>query len=148
MAKIKCSKPEWYYQLNMRFFGSWEQELEEQKTDIRYDGPANYLELCDDPGLPKNSNILYWVRLGKDLYQQYYYQENKWFKAKELNSGLYEFQPMNPKQKTIDEILKAPAKILRKDFARLKYFLEFRNETERNITRNIALHMFKINKMG
>jgi len=145
MAKIKCSKPEWYYQLNS-FTGTWETELLNQQTREDYDGPALYLEVFGNPGLPKNSNVMFWVRVGKDLYQQYYYQDNKWFKAKELNNGFYDFQPMFPKQRTIDAVLKTPSNILRKDFARLKIFLEWNKYRSKYLDRQIKLLVLKADK--
>ena len=140
--KLKVSEIPWYYRLNTRFFGTWEEELQKQTDKDRYDGPAKYLEVCQNlnlnPGLPDHENVLFWVRVGKDMYQQYVYQEKKWFKSKELVNGCYAFIPLTTKQSNIDNIIHVPRKFLKPAYERLKDYLEVEKsirETKRSVTK-------------
>ncbi len=147
--KFKCTKVEWYYELNSKWFGSWKQELAKQKReDRRYDGPAHYLKLAEDTSitdqLPKREGIQFWVRKGKGYYDQYIFMENKWFVTKEPQTGVYEFR-MNVKQKIADIVLETPTKILRAPYAKLKAFLEV-EKSVRRVVRDTNLHTLKSNR--
>ena len=132
----------WYYELNSREFGSWRQETDKLKKG-NYDGPASYLEVCENPGLPNHENIVFWVRIKDDLYQQYVYQENKWFKSKELIYGFYKFPPLTTKQINIDHIMSVPRKFLKNQYSRLQEYLEQKRYID-TIYRDTARCMYRL----
>lgn len=87
--------------------GSWEEECALKiKEGDQYFGPADCIELCEDPGIPVSAR-----RAGLEYYWKgkfYSYQEGKWF----LHSGDkgradIDFPPGHIKQWHLDKILQS-----------------------------------------
>lgn len=111
---FKIAKQEWYTRTRSRStlarlvgqevfgFGTYEEEVQRYKDNPHnYDGPALYIEPCDDPGFPPRERLAYCVRTSRGkhhdpyrTYTKYYYQENRWFKSKKENMQTSLFTPI------------------------------------------------------